>query len=135
MELTQSQKAAAFDTLVEWLESEAKRKRILGEGTDYEYHCGAINANKRALQKALEIASQIATTEQAENMPPDGLDLSQHVGKTAVLWNNQAEAIFSSTERDKGKYPFIIDGCRYTQNGFYSSCEAPTELNVKTILP
>jgi len=132
MELTESQKAQAFDAGMTWISQEIARLRKI---TDDPKAVLAAVLTLQELKTKMEQAAESAQPQQAENMPPDGLDLSQHVGKTAVLWNNQAEAIFSSTERDKGKYPFIIDGCRYTQNGFYSSCEAPTELNVKTILP
>lgn len=147
-DLTIQQKAAAFDALVEWLMKAADEKKAEFEKpkreAESEFDRGAWCAMEQASAMAVvfigQIASQLAAQpQQAENMPPAGLDLSKHVGQTAVLWDGRRGEIQPSGAVDDDAYQFRL--ClekRYlylTSAGFYWEEMSADIWNIKTILP
>jgi len=145
-DLTIQQKAAAFDTLVEWLKSESESERKLSDENWAEnrnilasWNNGKADAYSRAREMALQIAAQrSATTEQAENMPPAGCKLE--AGMKVKLWNSKECVIQENGHfAESLQYKFIAlwHNCRYslTDDGFFGVEKCPSLHNIKTILP
>jgi len=126
MELTQSQKAQAFDAGMTWISQEIARLRKI---TDDPKAVLAAVLTLQELKTKMEQAAESAQPQQAENMPPTGLDLSKHVGQTAVLWDGTKEPI------KKEKYGYSIGMYIYTKCGHSYEYMAPSPYNIKTILP
>lgn len=140
-ELTPNQKAQAFDALVEWLECQGKEERKKSDdhwAAKRDVLASHSQGKADAYDRAFEISKEIALRqpesqpEQAENMPPPDLDLSKHVGQTAVLWCGGTGII--SENPFSPECPYRVAHFDYTKDGFFDD-RAENVHNIKTILP
>jgi len=132
MELTESQKAQAFDAGMTWISQEIARLRKI---TDDPKAVLAAVLTLQELKTKMEQAAESAQPQQAENMPPAGLDLSKHVGQTAVLWDGYKRTIENNGNDYAEHFPIRVGSRVLTNDGFYSGDLCPHPENIKTILP
>jgi len=132
MHIKASEDLCIANERIERLEANA-----LESAEEYKLAVQWITELKAARLRIAELETQIAALQKplpcstVENMPPEGLNLSECIGMIAELWDETQDVIKESCYE---KHPYEISDRPYTEKGFAWGRTLEDGLNVKEIL-